>query len=80
LDLGRLVEGLITLLDFTSNNVLSNVVLLSESEDLSDCAGSLGSKSSWLNIVGNTFDVLLTLLGDSKGNNGKIGSTDATSD
>jgi hypothetical protein len=29
LDLGRLVEGLITLLDFTSNNVLSNVVCLS---------------------------------------------------
>lgn len=80
LDLGRLVEGLVTLLDFTSNNVLSNVVSLSESEGLSNGAGSLGSESSGLNVVGNTVDVLLTLLDDSEGNNGKIRAADATSD
>lgn len=80
LDLGRLEEGLVTLLDFTSNNVLSNVVLLSKSEDLSDGGSSLGSKSSGLNVVGNSIDVLLSLLDDSEGDNSKVGAADATSD
>lgn len=79
LDLWWFVESLITLLDFSSNNVLSNIVLLSESEDLSNVAGSLGAESSWLVTVGNTFDFLVTLLDDSEGNDSKIWATDATS-
>jgi hypothetical protein len=36
LDLGGLEESLISLLDFSSDDVLSNIISLSEGEDLSD--------------------------------------------
>jgi hypothetical protein len=36
LDLGGLEESLISLLDFSSDDVLSDIISLSESEDLSD--------------------------------------------
>ena len=62
LDLGGLVESLVTLLDFSANNVLSNIVLLSEGEDLADVVGTLGSESAGLVSVSNTFDLSITLL------------------
>jgi len=43
LDLWWLVEGLVTLFDFSSDDVLSYIILLSESKYLSDIVGSLGS-------------------------------------
>ena len=80
LDLGGLVESLITFLDFSSDNVLSNIISLSQSEDLSNIVSSLRSESSGLITVSNTFDFSLSLLNDSESNNSKIGSTDASSD
>lgn len=80
LDLGGLVEGLVALLDFSSHNVLSHVVGLSESEHLSDVAGSLGSESAGLGVGGHSVDFGLTLLDDLEGNNGKIGTADAAAD
>lgn len=80
LDLRRFVEGLVTFLDFSSDNILSNIISLSEGEDLSDVVGSLGTKSSGLVTISNTFDISITLLDDSEGNNSKIGSADASSD
>ena len=79
LNLGGFVESLISLFDFSSNNVLSDIVLLSESEDLSDVVGSLGAESSWLISIGDTFDFSISLLGDSEGNNGKIWAANASS-
>ena len=73
------VEGLVTLLDFSPDNVLSHIILLSESEHLSDVVGSLGSKSSWLVTISNTLNLTFSLLGDLKSNHSKIGSTDASS-
>jgi hypothetical protein len=80
LDLGGFVESLVTLLNFSSHDVLSNIVLLSEVEDFSNVVGSLGAESSWLVTISNTFDLLVTLLDDSEGNDGKIWATDAASD
>ncbi len=80
LDLGGFVESLVTLLDLSSNNVLSHVVGLSESEDLSDVGGSLGSESSGLGVGGHTVDLSLALLDDLEGDDGKIGTADAASD
>ena len=79
LDVGWLVESLVSLLDLSSNNVLSNVVLLSESENLADVAGSLGSESSLSSLVGNTFDFSVSLLDDLEWDDSKIGSADAAS-
>lgn len=70
LDLWWFVESLVSLLDFSSHNVLSNIVLLSEVEDLSDIVGSLGAESSWLITVSDTLDLLVTLLDNSEGDHG----------
>ncbi len=79
LDLGGLVEGLVTLLDFSSNNVLSNVVALSEGEDLSDVAGSLGAESAGLVVGGHAIDVGIALLDDLESDDSQIGAADAAS-
>lgn len=73
------VEGLVALLDFSPDNVLSDIILLPESEHLSDVVGSLGSKSSWLVTISNTLNLTFSFLGDLKSNHSKIGSTDASS-
>lgn len=80
LDLWGFVESLITRLDFSSNNILGDIVLLSKSEGSSDGVGSLWSKSSWSLGVGETWELSLTLLDDLEGNNGEIWAADATSD
>ena len=80
LDLGALVESLISFLDFTADNVLSHVVSLAESENLSDVASSLGSESAGLVVSGHTFDVGITLLDDLEGDDSQIGAADATTD
>lgn len=76
---GGFVEGLVTFLDFSPDNVLSDIILLSKSEHLSDVVGSLGSKSSWLVTISNTLNLTFSLLGDLKSNHSKIGTTDASS-
>ena len=80
LDLGALVEGLVALLDFAADNVLSHVVVLAESEHLADVAGSLGSESAGLVVGGHTFDISVTLLDDLEGDDSQIRAADATAD
>ena len=80
LDLGALVESLVTLLDLAADNILSDIILLAESEHLADVAGSLGTESAGLGIGCHTLDVSVTLLHDLKGDHGKIGATDAAAD
>ena len=80
LDLGGFVESLVTLGDFSANNILGNVILLSEGEGLSNLANSLGTESSGSLGVGESSDISITLLEDLEGNNTKIGSADAASD
>ena len=76
---GGLVEGLVALLDFSPDDILSHVILLPQSEHLSDVVGSLGSKSSWLVTIGNTLNLTFSLLCDLKSNDSKIRSTDTSS-
>lgn len=80
LDVGGLVESLVTLLDLTAHNVLSHVVLLTEGEDLSDVASSLGAESAGLVVSGDTFDLSISLLDDSEGDDSKIRAADAAAD
>jgi hypothetical protein len=80
LDLWALVEGLVSLDDSSSDNVLGNVVLLSESEGSSNVVGSLWSKSSWSLSISKASNLTWSLNENLEGNDGKIWSTDASSD
>lgn len=80
LDLGGLVEGLVTLLDLSADNVLGHIVLLAESEDLTDGAGSLGTESSGLLNVGEASDFAGALLENLEGDDTEVGAADAASD
>lgn len=80
LDLWALVEGLVSLDNSSSDNVLGNVVLLSESEGSSNVVGSLWSKSSWSLSISKASNLTWSLNENLEGNDGKIWSTDASSD
>ena len=80
LDGWSLEESLVSLLDLSSDDVLSNIILsLSENESLSNVSSSLWSESSWSLGVGEASDVLLSLDENLEGNDGKIWATDASS-
>ena len=76
----RLVEGLVTSLDLSSNDVLSDIILsLSENESLSNVSSSLWSESSWSLDVGKSNNVLISLDENLKGDDGKIWTANASS-
>jgi len=81
LDSGGLVEGLVSTLDFTSNNVLADIVLLFvEGEGLDDVVASLGAELVGALNVGDTSDLLVATLDNSKEDSGEVGVEDATTD
>lgn len=81
LDLGRLVEGLVLALDFTGNNVLSDIVLLFvEGESLDDVVSSLGSKAVGTFDISDTGDFLVALLDNAEEDGSKVRSDDAAAD
>lgn len=76
----RLVEGLVTSLELSSNDVLSDIILsLSENESFSNVSSSLWSESSWSLDVGKSNNVLISLDENLKGDDGKIWTADASS-
>ena len=80
LDVGGFVESFSILLsNLSSNNVFSDIVSLSKNESFSNVSGSLWSKSSWSLGVSETFNFTISLLENSKCNDGKVSSTDASS-
>jgi hypothetical protein len=80
LNLGALVECLVSLFDLSANNILSDIVLFTEGKDFANVAGSLGPKSTSLGIGGNTFYITITLLNDLKSNDSQIRAADASAD
>jgi len=76
LDLG----GLLGLASLSADDELSDVLGLAQREELSDLVGSLGSQSSRLDLVGQTGDVLGSLLNDDQVHDRQVGSDDATTD
>ena len=67
LDAWALVEGLVTSDECSSNDVLSDIILLSEGKGLSDVVSSLWSESSGLGLIGESGDIVLTLNENLKG-------------
>ena len=81
LNLGGLVESLISTLDLTLDNVVADIVLLLvESEGLDDVSTTLGTEAVGAGDVGHTVDLLLALLDDAEEDGGKIGAGNAATD
>ena len=82
LDVGGFVENFTIRssgLSWSSDNVLSNIIGLSENESFSNVSGSLWSKSSWSLGIGEAFNFSISLDEDSKGDDRDVGSNDASS-
>jgi hypothetical protein len=80
LDLWSLGVLLLTLDNLSSDDVLSNVILLGQTEELSDVVSSLWTQSLWNLDIGQTLELTVTLLDDNKGQDGKIWTNNGTSD
>lgn len=79
LDLWSFEECLILSLDLSLDNILSHIILLSEREELSNGASSLGSSSLWSISVSDTFNIFITLLLNAKGDDSKVWTYNASS-
>jgi hypothetical protein len=80
LDLGGFGVGLVALGDLTSDNKLTDIILLGQAKELSDVTGSLGSKSLGGRHVGESLNVVFTLFDNNKRQNSKVGTDNASSD
>ena len=80
LDLGGLGVRLAFILagNLTSDDELPDVVLLAQVEEPPDLGSPLGSKTLGEDGVGQTGDLLLTLLDDDDGEDGNVGVDDAS--
>jgi len=81
LDLGGLVVGLVSALDFTASDVAAHVVLLLvEAEDGGNLVLSLLEEARGNFFVGAASDGLVTVLLDLEGDHDKVGAGDAAAD
>jgi len=81
LDLGCLGSGFLSLLlNAATDDVLTDIIFLGQVEESSDLGGSLGSETTGLDGIGESFNFVLSLLDDDKVEDGKVGSDDATAD
>ena len=81
LDLGALVDGLVTSLDLTLDNVTRDIILLSvKSEGLDDVTTALGTETVGAVNIGDTVDVLLTLLDNTEEDSSQVRADNAATD
>ena len=50
--------------DFTTNNILCNIIFLGKVEEFADLVGTLWSESFWDRGVGEAWNIGFSLLGD----------------
>mmetsp|Transcript_37358 Transcript_37358/g.86231 ORF Transcript_37358/g.86231 Transcript_37358/m.86231 type:complete len:280 (-) Transcript_37358:16-855(-) len=70
---------LLIFFDFTANHKLPHVILLLQTEELSDVGGSLGAKTTRLVVIGEACDVFGTLLDHDKVQHSKVRANNAAS-
>ena len=82
LDLGSLISLVTVVLELTTNNKLGDIVALGETEQLADVAGSLGTETTRnsRSFIGQTGNLLLTLLHNHQVEHADISTHDATTD
>lgn len=67
-------------LNLTTDNEFTDIILLGEPKELSNLGGTLGAQSLWVDNVGDTWDVALSLLDNAQSENGQIHGDDASTD
>ena len=82
LDLGSLVSLVAVVFELTTDDELGDIVLLGETEELADVGSSLGTETAGNGggFIGQTGDVLLTLLHNHQVQHANIGTDDAATD
>lgn len=80
LDLGGVGVHLAVLLHGGSNDVVSDVVLLGQTKELSDVVCSLRTQSLWSSHVSQALDVGVALLDHGQSNHGQVLVDDTSSD
>lgn len=80
MDLWSLGVGLFALGNFSSDNEVTDIILLGQTEELSDVVSSLWTQSLWNRVVGDTFNFFVTLLGDDQRQDSQIWANNGTSD
>jgi hypothetical protein len=81
LNVGGLVESLVSTLDLTGNDVLADIILLLvESEGLDDVVATLGAESVGALDIGDTFNLLVSTLDNTEEDSGEVGVEDAATD
>jgi len=60
--------------------IRTHIVILGETEHLPDLACPLGSKSLWLNLVGDSLNLAVTLLDNAQRQNRQVHADDTTPD
>lgn len=79
LDLRGLGVVLLALLgDGTTDNELADIVLLVETEEFADLGSTLGTKALGVDNVGQTGDIVFTLLDDAEGEDSQVLAGDGT--
>lgn len=80
LDLGSLITLVAVVLEGAANNELANVILLSQTEQLADVAGTLGAQTTGMGrgLVSESRDLLLTLLHNHQVQHADVRTHDAT--
>lgn len=77
LDLGGLgVLGLALLGDGAADNELADIIVLGQGEEAADLGGTLGAEALGDNGVGQTGEVVLTLLDDGQSEDGEVQTGD----
>jgi len=83
LDLWCLGVWLLTLtlwLNLTTDNELANIIILGETEELSDLRGTLGTKALGVHDISDTGNVVVALLDNGESQHGQIHSYNAATD
>lgn len=77
LDLGGLgVLGLALLGDGTADNELADIIVLGQGEEAADLGGTLGAEALGDDGVGQTGEIVLTLLDDGQSEDGEVQTGD----
>jgi len=78
--LGVWLLALTLWLNLATDNELADIVILGETEESTDLGGTLGSKTLWVYGVGNSWNILFTLLHNAESENRKVHGDNASTD
>jgi len=64
----------------STDHILPHIILLAQIEKSADLGGTLWSKATWNNLVGEALDLIVSLLHHNKSQDGEIGVDDTPTD